>query len=644
MNRANDNTERRRWVAEARRNLADEFAALAGTLDAVATGTAQLLDTAPVAGHTGVDTLAALFQLNPAERAILRLAAGAELEPTVTEAIVRLGRSGRPDVALALSLTPEGGWEALCPEAPLRRWRLIELRGSGPFAHREIAVDERVLHFLMGVNYLDARLEGLVTEVEPTAKLSAREQAVSARLTNAWTKTGAQGLPVLTIAGRDAATMREIMANVAVASGLRLYCIDGADIPTEWTARAGLAVYCDRELALSGGALLIDCRTNETTDAAKRLADALTGPVAIAAPDPVSPDRAPRLRVDMPTPDRAERRAVWHRAIGPTAEALGRGRGLDRLTEQFTLDRAGLNAAIEIAGNGAAVSPDALFDRLWSAAREQGRRRLDGLAERIESRVGWEDLVLPDDRLEQLRDLVAHVREAWRVYQTWGWAEKSARGLGAAALFSGPSGTGKTLAAEVLACELSLDLYRIDLSQVVSKYIGETEKNLSRIFEAAQDGGAILLFDEADALFGKRSEVKDSHDRYANVEVSYLLQRMETYRGLAILTTNQKSAIDQAFLRRLRYVVNFPFPDTDARAQIWMQIFPEATPVEGLVPAQLARMNLAGGSIRSIAINASFLAAETSEPIRAEHLLRAAKREYAKLEKPFTATEIGAVS
>jgi SpoVK/Ycf46/Vps4 family AAA+-type ATPase len=196
------------------------------------------------------------------------------------------------------------------------------------------------------------------------------------------------------------------------------------------------------------------------------------------------------------------------------------------------------------------------------------------------------------------------------------------------------------MAGEVLANELDLDLYRIDLSSVVSKYIGETEKNLRRVFDAAEEGGAILLFDEADALFGKRSEVKDSHDRYANIEVSYLLQRMESYRGLAILTTNQKNALDPAFLRRLRFVVQFPFPDPEQRAEIWRRVFPAATPASGLDAVLLGRLNVAGGNIRSIALNAAFLAADASESVAMAHLLRAARSEYAKLEKPLGDSEI----
>jgi SpoVK/Ycf46/Vps4 family AAA+-type ATPase len=233
------------------------------------------------------------------------------------------------------------------------------------------------------------------------------------------------------------------------------------------------------------------------------------------------------------------------------------------------------------------------------------------------------------------------VRQRGRVYDTWGFAARGLRGLGITALFAGPSGTGKTLAAEIVAHELSLDLYRIDLSRVVSKYIGETEKNLRRVFDAAEEGGAVLLFDEADALFGKRSEVRDSHDRYANIEVSYLLQRMEAYRGLAILTTNMRASLDTSFLRRLRFVVNFPFPDAPLRARIWERAFPAATPTEGLDVAKLARLSLAGGNIRNIALNAAFLAADRDEPVRMYHLLQSTRSEYLKLEKALSESEIG---
>jgi SpoVK/Ycf46/Vps4 family AAA+-type ATPase len=264
-----------------------------------------------------------------------------------------------------------------------------------------------------------------------------------------------------------------------------------------------------------------------------------------------------------------------------------------------------------------------------------------GLAQRIEPSAGWDDIVLPGHARALLEQIATQVRGRTRVYEEWGFGGRGARGLGIGALFAGPSGTGKTMAAEVLAAELGLDLYRIDLSSVVSKYIGETEKNLRRVFDGAEEGAAILLFDEADALFGKRSEVRDSHDRYANIEVSYLLQRMEAYRGLAILTTNLRQALDTAFLRRLRFVVAFAFPGVAERAEIWRHAFPAGTPTEGIDADRLAQLEVSGASIRNIALGGAFLAADARQPVRMSHLLAAARAEAAKLEEPVSPGELG---
>ena len=247
---------------------------------------------------------------------------------------------------------------------------------------------------------------------------------------------------------------------------------------------------------------------------------------------------------------------------------------------------------------------------------------------------------MPEKEKQVLKTLTAHVRQRSKVYETWGFSGRSGRGLGISALFAGQSGTGKTMAAEIIAKELHLDLYRIDLSSVVSKYIGETEKNLKRVFDAAESGGAILLFDEADALFGKRSDVSDSHDRYANMEVAYLLQRIEAYRGLAILTTNLKDSVDQAFLRRIRFVIQFPFPDAKQREEIWQRIFPTKTPTENLHYRRLAKLSVAGGNIRNIALNAAFLAADENVSVEMKHILLAAQSEYIKLERPLTDSEV----
>ena len=276
---------------------------------------------------------------------------------------------------------------------------------------------------------------------------------------------------------------------------------------------------------------------------------------------------------------------------------------------------------------------------MWDSCRAHARSQLDDIARRIEPAAHWDDLVLPERERKTLLAIADQVRHRPTVCGDWGFSEKGERRLGFAVLFAGPSGTGKRLAAEVLATELRLDLYRIDLSAVVGKYIGETEKNLRRIFDAAEAGGAVLLFDEADALFGKRGEVKDSHDRYANIEVNYLLQRMESYRGLAILTTNREEDIDRGFLSRMRFIVRFPFPDAAMRAKIWKRTFPPRTPLDALDFARLAQLEVSGGSIHDIALNAAFLAASSGCGISMGHLKDAARAEYARLDRKPTKAE-----
>ncbi|MGN6813308.1 MAG: ATP-binding protein, partial [Thermomicrobiales bacterium] len=275
-----------------------------------------------------------------------------------------------------------------------------------------------------------------------------------------------------------------------------------------------------------------------------------------------------------------------------------------------------------------------LRQRIWNACLLETRPQLDALAERLEPKVTWDDIVLAEPELGLLHQIAAQVGQRTKVYEEWGFGQKMSRGWGISAVFSGESGTGKTMAAEVLANALHLNLYRIDLSAVVSKYIGETEKNLRRLFDAAEGGGVILFFDEADALFGKRSEVKDSHDRYANIEINYLLQRMEAFRGLAILATNMKSALDTAFMRRLRFVVTFPFPALAERAAIWAKVFPRRTPTAGLDFDRLARLPATGGMIHNIALNAAFAAAHADTAVTMPLVLDAARAEFRKLERP----------
>jgi hypothetical protein len=281
--------------------------------------------------------------------------------------------------------------------------------------------------------------------------------------------------------------------------------------------------------------------------------------------------------------------------------------------------------------NDAAASPS--IDHVRQACRAHAGRPASTLARRIEPKHKWEDLVLPGPQLEQLTALCSQATHSSIVYGSWGFERKLALGRGLNALFCGPPGTGKSMAAEVIATDLGVEILKIDLSQVVSKYIGETEKNLRQLFDQAGRANAILFFDEADALLGKRSEVKDAHDRYANTETAYLLQKMEEYTGISILATNFRQNIDEAFVRRMRFIIDFPFPEEDDRLRIWQSVWPSETPIAADVdlPTLARQFRLAGGSIRNVALSAAFLAAEQGRPVSMQHLMRATKRELQKM-------------
>jgi AAA+ superfamily predicted ATPase len=401
-----------------------------------------------------------------------------------------------------------------------------------------------------------------------------------------------------------------------------------ADVPD-------FAALWTREAILSSAALIVELDAVEHLGRVTTLAKRSAFPLIVTTEDRLT--LADSRIFEVVAPQAEEMVEVWRDALGSRAETLNGS--LETIAKQFRLGP----DQVQAIANGIDSETD-LEAAVWSAARQGSRQRLDGLAQRIESQAMWDDLVLPEAQAIMLRQIVAHVRQRSKVYDAWGFGARSQRGLGISALFTGASGTGKTLAAEVIASQLRLDLYRIDLSQIVSKYIGETEKNLHRVFEAAEGSGSVLLFDEADALFGKRSEVRDSHDRYANIEVGYLLQRMEAYSGLVILTTNLKNAIDPAFLRRIRFVVQFPFPEYEDRRRIWQTIFPTAMPRVDLDVDRLATLSLAGGNIRNIAINAAFLAADEDSDVGMDHLLRSARSEFAKIERPMTDFEVGGAS
>jgi len=600
-------------------------------------------------------TLCATFGLSPFERSVLLLCAGIELDSSFAPLCAAAqGAANRdfPTFSLALAALPDAHWSALTPDAPLRRWRLIEVGVGSALTLAPLRIDERVLHYLAGVPQLDDRLAGLVEPIAPvgSADLAPSHAELARRVAAVWTAfRGHGGVPVVQLCGGSPGDCRAVAAAAAAAVGLRALAIAAELIPAAAAELDALLRLWEREAALDGALLLVECDgpdpaaagddSRSRTSGVARLIERVGGLVIVSGREPRPIAFRPSVNLDVHRPTTDEQRAAWREALGQVADT--NPSAVAAVASQFSMSFPSIRSAAAEALTAAASLDLDVAAATWHSCRARCRTRLDGLAQRIEPAAGWGDIVLPEPQIQALRQIAIHVRHRTTVYETWGFAAKCARGLGISALFAGTSGTGKTMAAEVLANELLLDLYRIDLASVVSKYIGETEKNLRRVFDAAEESGAILLFDEADALFGKRSEVKDSHDRYANIEVSYLLQRMEAYRGLAILTTNMKQALDPAFLRRIRFLVQFPFPDASQRAEIWRRSFPPATPVERLDASKLASLNIPGGNIRNIALNAAFRAAEAGERVRMIDLREAAKSEYAKLERPLTEAEIG---
>jgi len=622
------------WSDANQHLLAAEFAALRAVLGDADAPTPDLAAArAAMPEPAAIDELAALFGLSPFERQVLLLVAGVEMD----SALARL--MPRPSFGATLATLPGAHWSAIGPLAPLRAWRLVELDGASA-TQSGLRIDERILHHLAGVNRIDARLAPLLRPLQPAPLMAPSHEEELERLLQLPVVAPDGGPTLWQLHGSDAAAQRALAAALAHEQGRVPLLLAAQDIPAGATEQEALAVLWQREAALLPALLVLDGAERASSDgAASRFIARLHGLVLLVGREPGAFGASGALcaqasaRIDLPGP--AEQHQLWRRSLGDAAPVLHARAGA--LAQQLRLGAAQIDQqAAAACAQAAQVGDDAAAVLLWRGATQAVRPALDGLARCVEPQAGWHSLVLPEALLASLRLIAAQVAQRRRVYEDWGFAALGGgeRGLGISALFCGDSGVGKTLASEVLARELGLELLRVDLAGVVSKYIGETEKNLQRVFDAAEAAGALLLFDEADALFGKRSDVKDSHDRYANIEVSYLLQRMEAYTGLSVLTSNQRGAIDPAFLRRLRFVLNFPFPDEAQRERLWRQQLPAAMPRQGIDTAQLAKLRLTGGQIHNIALNAAFLAAgDGGRAVTMADLARAAQLEAAKHER-----------
>jgi AAA+ superfamily predicted ATPase len=578
--------------------------------------------------------LRATFSLSPAESDVLLLAVAPEFDPRYESIYAYLHNDvtrKAASIELALRLWFEGDGASaearriFHPGSPLARECLITVAGER-FASRAIASDSRVAGFLAGDDAIDERLHSWTRCFAPgetAAPLPFAEEQVDlwCRAFDAASASGG----IMLFRGRHASGKRAVAHALSQTAGVPLLSARPAALD-----EVGLRLL-RREARLRDAAVYIAMPPEaslEPVDAAFRDSGV---PVLCGRPGRHDDERFAHYCFDIPGLPAEARRNVWQSALPESSDCTA---GIEEVAAKFSLTSGQIAAAAGDAARHAMLREESVTaEDLHRAARRQAGARLLRLATPVELVFRWDDLVLPAPVFTQLREICSQVRQREHVLHAWNFAARLGAARGIAVLFAGPSGTGKTMAAGVIARELGLDLYRIDLATVVSKYIGETEKNLSRIFEDAEDSNAILFFDEADALFGKRSEVKDAHDRYANLEIAYLLQRMETYSGVAILATNLMSNIDEAFARRMAHLVEFPFPDVPLRQRLWRQCLPAEAPLSGDVNlAALAnQFHVTGGNIRNITLAAAFVASEQGCAIGMDHLVRATARELAKI-------------
>ena len=607
------------------------------------------------------DILARLFHLGRLEQDILLLCLASELDSRFERLYAYL----QDDVArtyptaalmqgvLASEQSEELGTPelrvALSAHSPLRRYRLLntDLGVTANWRHEPLRLDRRAGDYILGINHPDEQMETLARPVTGTFLLDSAGNELVQQLDQrlrAWADPHRH--PVIQVVAAPGNSPRAVARELCSGLGLSLYSLDHLQLTVPPGERQVLYRLLERESMLLSCGYFIDASQLDRSEplainALRELLQELRALLIVATREPLSVER-PQIVVRLQKTGSEQHLQVWRKELQDTGfseEFLG------KVVSQFSFDPQQVRSIAATAREAATLrdpqDPTLTSDDLWRAARDHAACSMQSLAQRIEPHRVFEDLILPPEQTQQLRDIALQVEHRNRVYEGWGFGTKMTRGKGISALFSGPSGTGKTMAAEVLAGFLDLDLFRIDLAGVVSKYIGETEKNLRRLFDAAEDSGAILFFDEADALFGKRSEVRDSHDRYANIEINYLLQRMEEYRGLAILATNRKSLLDPAFLRRLRFLVEFPFPAAADRVRIWKSIFPKQAAVDALDYEFLGRLEIAGGNISNIALNAAFRASSEGSSVNMRHLLAAARREYDKIDRLVLESEFG---
>jgi hypothetical protein len=565
----------------------------------------------------------------------------------------------RPSVDLALNLLCDSrdaklvARIRLAPDAPLIRQKLIHLVTDGtphpPLLAQVLKLDDSVVRFLLGHRTLDGRLQSFA-RLEPAPGSADAGVPSAVRLA---VENGHAGPRQTHLYFEGPVDRAKQAAAASLAAQLERSLLI-ADLGRALAASAefdGLLDLLFREAQLLDAVLFLEnLDTLRTVDRAMQLSTLrahVEGAGCVVILEGERPcDATFHTVASLPfrPPDFVERRALWRSALRQAAVPADE-REVDELAWRYRLGQTQIERAVESAARHAALlAATPQIADVVTAAHRESQHDLGSLAAKVRPVYRWGDLVLPSDQVEQLRELCRQARYRHVVLGEWGFDRKLSLGKGLSALFSGPPGTGKTMAVEVIANELGLDLYKIDLSQVVSKYIGETEKNLDRVFAGARAGHAILFFDECDALFGKRTAVQDAHDRYANIEVAYLLQKMDEHDGVTVLATNLRPNLDAAFTRRLTFIVEFPFPDEASRRRIWETIWPAAVPRSKDLDLDFmaSQFKLPGGAVKNIALAAAFLAAAEATPeVRTEHLLRATRRELEKSGRSVARAEFG---
>ena len=618
-----------------------------------------------------LEYLRQIFSLSPFELDTLLICLLPELELRYEKLYAYLHddvTKKRPTIGLVLDILCSSFKEKLAarkhfrPQSTLIKDQLLKLSDDAAarmnfLLTRPLKVSERIIDYLLGRDEIDGDLLAFAHIVVPQVKceeviLNENIKSRLVQVTHLYHDAG-WGL-IWHFSGPEGVGKRTIAEALCHQVGLRLLTVNCARISQATLSFETLVRLIFREARLQNVAIYWEDTDILSSEERQQLWDAITSelkscprPIFFAGKDTWQPGEThyPFFPVDFPMPDFVQRKELWRTCFDGQSNDLDDD--VTALADKFRLTAGQIKNAYAFAQNLALWrEPESRViqgEDLYAACRQQSSHKLSQLASKITPRYVWADIVLPKDQLEQLREICNYVKYHHLVYGEWGFEHKLSLGKGLNVLFAGPSGTGKTMAADIMANELGLDLYKIDLATVVSKYIGETEKNLDRVFKEAQDSNSILFFDEADAIFGKRSEVRDSHDRYANIEIAYLLQKMEEYQGIVILATNLHKNLDEAFARRMHFSVEFPFPEEEDRYRIWQKAFPETAPLsQDIDRAFMARQfKITGGNIKNIALSAAFLGAEDSGMVTMEHLIRATKREYQKMGKLCTEADFG---